>query len=212
MDTSSELPDRRRAGRRRRAALPSSAAAAGRPPPACRTRAPAASSVSGQRQRLGLHHRRLVGVVEVGPHGGRAGEAHGEPGVDSRARRSSRRPAASTISRRRARQPDDDRGAAVRETVTPRWGASTPLTARSPRRIPSTRGERGAHRPIADPGALAGHDHRQRVLPCPGKLRLDRATGLPGLRARQPPNRRPTAPCQRTARAPRGRARPRPKR
>ena len=32
-------------------------------------------------QRLGLHHRGLVGVVEVGPHGGRAGEANGDPGA-----------------------------------------------------------------------------------------------------------------------------------
>ena len=49
-------------------------------------------------------------------------------------------------------------------------------------------GKRGGHWRIADPGALAGHDHRQRVRSLSGEMRLDRAASLPGLRARSLPS------------------------
>ena len=135
------------------------------------------------------------------------------PGVDSRARRSSSRPAASTISAGAA--PASPMTIAVRrsrETVTPCWGASTPLTARSPRSTRWTRGERGAHRrDRRSRRARRPRPPTARTFPARGN-----ATRSRGAPARTPrpelPSRRPRAPGPRTARALRGRARRRPRR
>ena len=75
--------------------------------------------------------------------------------LDSAARRSFSRPAASTISG--GAPPASPVTIAVRpsrETVTVCCGGSTPLTLRSLRSTRVTLGERGSHRPIVDPGAL----------------------------------------------------------
>ena len=160
------------------------------------------------RQRLGLHHRGLVGVVEVGPHGGRAGEAHGHAGL--------RQPGEAVLQaarrldhlrRRRARQPGDDRGAAV-----PRNGGALAgrehsahgrVAAQHAFRTPATR---GAHRRARRPRPPTA-----RTSPARGSATRSRGEPRP-TPSREPPSRRPRAPGRRTARALRGRARPRPRR
>ena len=91
------------------------------------------------------------------------------------------------LRRRCARQPGDDRGPTVARDGDPLLRREHPAHAVVAAKHPSHAGERGAHRPIADPGALAGHDHRQRIRPLPGEVRLDRAASVPGLRARNLP-------------------------
>ncbi len=86
------------------------------------------------------------------------------PGLDCRARRSSRRPAASTISDGGA--PASPVTIAVRrscETVTPGRGASTPLTAGSARSTPSTRAS------AARIGRSPATTTDSAYVPCPGK-------------------------------------------
>ena len=104
--------------------------------------------------------------------------------LDSRARRSFNRVAASTISD----------GAAPASPVTIAVRPSSRDRDAPPRREHSAHGmvaakhalhsgERRPHRAMIAPGALVGHDDRQRVRSLSREMRLDRATSFPGLRA-----------------------------
>ena len=83
------------------------------------------------------------------------------------------------LRRRCTREPGDDRGAAVARDGDARLRRQHAAHGRGrcagPTRTPASAARIGRS---LDPGALAGHDHGQRIRPLPGEMRLDRAASL----------------------------------